>query len=460
MENNKKNINSFQKKLFMSAKLINSVIIILLFFGMFVYYIFFPRTTESNYDKDLKKFPEYTREQLISGEYFKGISDYLSDTIHGRDKFKEYASQIEALYGIVDEEQFFGNPNPPEGNENSSYTNTSVQDESDNSEVSENDSSDTLSTDNSSDTVSVEPEPMDEQLCEGIVILGTRAMELYYGNTDNVKKYAEYLNAYKAQLGDGVRVYSMVIPKACAYYIHDSKKFSDVWEHTVNDLETIKENLNGVENVDVYNALLPHTAEDIYFRTDHHWTGLGAYYGAQEFAKTAGVPFSDLSTYKKEVREGFVGTMYRYTNNSATLLNNPDDFIYYVPSGTYTASFYDWRFNFIKNHDMFFYISEEKKSNLFLTYLNGDAYAAKIESDVCDNGRKLIIFKDSYGNPLAPYLLESFEEIYVVDIRKFELNGIEFIQENGITDVLFAMSAYSAASSGVNRDIERIRVIQ
>lgn len=459
MENNK-NIPPLQKKIFAATKLINIFLILLMFFGMFFYYVFFSRETDSNYDKDLKEFPELTADSFWSGDYYAGISAYLSDTIHGRDRFKEKASQIEVLYGITEEEQVFGNPNAPSVLDNNSSNEKSESEGTDHPVVSGSDSSESNPDDNSTGTVSEEEPTLDEQLCEGIVILGTRAMELYYGNTDNVRRYAEYVNAYKSQLGDSVNVYSMVIPKSCAYYIQESRSYSDIWKHTVNDLEAIKETLNGVENIDVYNTLLAHKDEDIYFRTDHHWTGLGAYYAAQEFARVAGVPFADLSTYTKEVRTGYLGTMLNYTNQSATLLNNPEDFVTYKTTGSYTATFYDQSFNYLKTHDMFYYVADDKKSSWFLTYLNGDAYISKIESNECSNGKKLVIFKDSYGNPLAPYLLESYEEIYVVDIREFEINAIDFIQDNGITDVLFAMSAFSAASNSVNGDIERIRTIE
>jgi len=57
------------------------------------------------------------------------------------------------------------------------------------------------------------------------------------------------------------------------------------------------------------------------------------------------------------------------------------------------------------------------------------------------------VIKDSYGNALIPFLIEGFEEVYVVDYRDFECNVLEFIEENEITDVTFAMSGFAIASS-------------
>lgn len=462
--NNKNKKPSTSKKIFFITILLHIFVFFVLFLGMFIYGIFFPRETRSRYDSDLKKWPEFTIEKFLSGEYTKGISEYYVDTIHGRDNFKDMASQIKTLYGITEEEQEFGEFIPPDDiidepvipdvdvseNEKSDDISETVSEQEQSGETSREDSVSEPSDDKPQ-------QPHAEELCKGIVILDTRAMEIYYGNKPNAKTYAEYLNAYAKDLESSANVYSMVIPKSCAYYIHDSKKYSNAWKYTVENFDVIKDSLSGVKNVDVYNALLPHKDEDIYFRTDHHWTGLGAYYAAEELAKVAGVDFADLSTYEKKVRSGFVGSMYVYTNYSATLLNNPEDFVTYVPSDSYTATFYNQNFKNGREHDIYYYVNDKNIRNWYMTFINGDNNCVKIKSDVCKNGRKLFIIKDSYGDALAPYFLQSFEEIYIADLRKFELNAIDFIKENDITDVVFALSAYSATGSSVNKNIERLR---
>ena len=88
-----------------------------------------------------------------------------------------------------------------------------------------------------------------------------------------------------------------------------------------------------------------------------------------------------------------------------------------------------------------------------MTFLGGDNYAVHIESNGCNNGRKLLIVKDSYGNPLASYFLNSFEEIYVVDARYFSLSLSGLVESRGITDVLFAESQHSAVSEYSNNII-------
>ena len=83
----------------------------------------------------------------------------------------------------------------------------------------------------------------------------------------------------------------------------------------------------------------------------------------------------------------------------------------------------------------------------------------KIKSPVCKNGRKLMIIKDSYGNALSPLFMSSFEEIYVADLRYMNVNAVDFIQNRGITDVLFAMCSYSAVNSNINSRINTITTL-
>ena len=251
----------------------------------------------------------------------------------------------------------------------------------------------------------------------------------------------------------------MVIPKQCAYYIKDSKKYGSLWDQSMKADTTIKNALNGVTYVDAYHALERHTSEEIYARTDHHWTGLGAFYAAEEFAKTAGVPFASLNQYELKRREGYVGTMYNFTNRNPKLLNNPEDFITLVPNVNHMADYYDKDYKFVTEHDIFWYISDQMKSGWYSTFLGNDDYMVRIKSPVCKNGRKLMIIKDSYGNALSPLFLSSFEEIYIADLRYMNVNAIDFINNHGVTDVLFAICSYSAVNGNISSRINTITTL-
>lgn len=328
------------------------------------------------------------------------------------------------------------------------------------SEDSSNDTSSYIdaSSDISSDTSSTTNTGIEEVIDSILIDKNNRAMEIfsYSSKSNGGKNYALRMNALYQDLQTvkpGIKLYSMAVPKPCAYYIGDSEKYSNYAGCTELALKQIDENLDGgIISVDVYNALLPHKNEEIYFRSDYHWTGLGAYYGAEALAKAAGVSFAPLSDYSSETRRGFLGALYSITKSSK-LYSNPDSFTVYKNKNYtynvhYTVTYHDFNdFNSIDRHDIFYTFSDEKNSLWYMTYLNGDDRAVHIKSNVCSNGRKLLIIKDSNGNPLAPYFLESFEDVWMIDIRKFKDNVLDFVKEYDITDVSVSMSIHSVVGS-------------
>jgi hypothetical protein len=197
-----------------------------------------------------------------------------------------------------------------------------------------------------------------------------------------------------------------------------------------------------------------HADEDIYLRTDHHWSPLGGYYAAQEFARVAGVPFKDLSHYERRVTHGYVGSMYGYSKD-ISIKNAPEDFVYYVPKGVeYTTTYTNYTIN--KNYQVtgegkpykaaFFFKFKDGHGGAYCTMMGGDTKLTQVRTST-HNGRRVIILKDSFGNMLPGYLFFSFEEVHVIDSRYFTKDIIAYVEENKITDILFANNIFKAYSS-------------
>lgn len=268
----------------------------------------------------------------------------------------------------------------------------------------------------------------------------TWGISLYGGGTG--ENYAKYLNEFKEKVGMGVNVFNMVVPTAGAFYLPQGYESYNASHR--DSINSIANGLVNVINVDGYAALEAHTDEYIYTRTDHHWMPLGAYYAAEAFCEMAQVPVKSLDTYQTEVIEGFVGTMYAYTDYNERIKNDPDTFTYYKPSTEYKATYYTTDFQIdesVKFFDSIFV--DMPASGAYSTFMGGDEKIVKIETEN-KNGRKLCVFKDSYGNAEIPFYVDSFEEIYVCDVRYFDLYAPDFIKDNGITDVLFTMCTFSA----------------
>lgn len=293
----------------------------------------------------------------------------------------------------------------------------------------------------------VNPNAPCKTLKSGIMLIGEpgkiRAAEPYGGRSAGEVEYANAANKYKKVFGDSVNVYCMVIPNAGAFYT--PTKLAGGSKNQGNTINRIFSNLDdNVKAVDIYSILGRHASEPIYSRTDHHWAPLGAYYAAKKFAAVAKVPFKDLSHYKKHVIHNYVGTMYMFTK-SQEIKNSPEDFVYYTPDSTVKYETTYINYNTRKGVALSerapqkgdFFQKGVSGAGCYVVFMGGDAKITQVRTST-KNGRRLIIFKDSYGNAIPGYLFFSFEEIHVIDCRFFKRNIKKYVKDNKITDILFA----------------------
>lgn len=446
-KNNKKHQNFVNN----AFALFNIIVIILVLLAGFVYLLFFKRDTVSHEEnRNLTEFPKFSVESYLKGEYTEGIANYYDDTVPNRSFFKTVISKyIMPLKGV----KYGSSGDDEDGVElyNTAKDNFQEQPKENPTESKQTTVSGTTGTGTITTTTTAETLPdanvaaANGELANNILVVNKRGIMLYGGAWGNEIKYAEDVNAYKEALGKDINVYSMVLPTSVSYYLPEN--YLDLVESEKKDLDSIEENLKDVINVDAYTALLKHKQEALYSRTDHHWQPLGAYYASQEFAKVAGVDFADISEYNKHILSGYVGTLYGYTKSS-TLLENPEPFIYYEPKTDVEVTQYTSSFTNPTETELLLNPDTLDNSSYYLVFgMDDNIRHVKTQ---CKNGRTLVIFKDSYGNALLPFLTSSFENIYLCDVRYFDINAKSFIEEVEATDVLFAMCTYSAV--GPNRE--------
>ncbi len=278
----------------------------------------------------------------------------------------------------------------------------------------------------------------------GIIINGTRGMEQFYVDTSSQagKGLCDTVAKIQEDLGDSAKVYLMVPPAAVVYYAPDNYSYFKKYGPAMQT--SLREYCNGrFINIDCYGVLAEHTAEDIYFRTEHHWASLGAYYCCKEFASLAGFKIGDLdSDYTKKCVEDTVGTLYAFSHEPV-LKNNPEDIDYYEPHIEYNVR--------VLNADQKNFETEgfDRSSMFYPSFSNYgvffalDDWAFKITMPSNDTGRTLVILKDSYGMNVPEFLLFGFDTIYMVDFRYFPRNCVEFCKEVGATEVLVISSGMS-----------------
>ena len=455
-----------EKNMFRSEfRFINAACCLLCIFGVFAYLLFSQRESGFIHSENrmLATMPSLSRETYLDGSFAKDMTAYFTDTVPDREKLKRISAGITSHFGINDELTVSGNLKTakkeileePEKIVTKATANVNITAARDDSDVA-------AETESPQNTKASEKEqekaPVydDGKVFGSVIVSGkgkdVRAVSAFYGTFENSEKYANVINKYKKDLGLSVNVYSMPIPISSAYYI--PKNFADTVASQPDNMAVMERTFKGVIAVNVYSALKEHTDEYIYSRTDHHWQPLGAYYAGKVFADTAGVYYPDLSEYGKYFKEEFCGTMYMYSDYNEELKKNPDSFTYYKPKNDYQTYYYNTDFTGKTASDLFFDYAEGV--NTYSVFLGRDETICQIDTDV-KNGRTLVIFKDSFGNALVPFMVNAFEHIYVCDFRYFDVNAIDFIKKVKCTDLLFAISISSMDTNTHIASLDRIR---
>ena len=157
--------------------------------------------------------------------------------------------------------------------------------------------------------------------------------------------------------------------------------------------------------------------------------------------------------YEVKEIDGYVGSLYGYTNDPI-LKNSPELFTYYKPKSDYKTYYYAYDTLAPKGEGSLFY-DGVGSGYAYGVFLGSDAIHTKIVTEL-DTGRKACVFKESYGNAFVPYLVDSFDEIYVIDIRYFGMNAVEYMKQQGITDVIFINNAFAANTGSLIEGIENL----
>ncbi|MFA9422760.1 MAG: DHHW family protein [Sedimentibacter sp.] len=368
------------------------------------------QTVSKTENRNLAAKSPLTIESLYSGEYIRNYESYFSDHFIMRDFLVVTSKKITSLNGITRDQEValvdFDGQNVGGGGDS--------------------DSDETTTENNTQPSTK-----------GNLLILDDTVMELYKFNEASSKSYADMLNTASDKMGSDVKVYSLIAPIQIEFLTE--KKYKDLSDSQIDGLNFIKNNLTEkVTAVDAYTPLKEHINEYVYFRTDHHWTGLGAYYGYTGFAKAAGLTPLPLDNFKSGEAPGYLG--YLSTVNPSEKINsNPDNVIYYNPpvKSEMQVYFYDTDTGEKKSYAGAVinktYIDTDQKYGIFL---GGDFPLGIIKTDAPTN-KKIMVIKDSYANAFIPFLLPHYSEIYVVDPRHYKENILTLVKENNIHEVLF-----------------------
>ncbi|MDL2233220.1 hypothetical protein LJC63_06525 [Ruminococcaceae bacterium OttesenSCG-928-L11] len=240
-----------------------------------------------------------------------------------------------------------------------------------------------------------------------------------------------------------VRVNTMLIPTASGVLTDRLPAFApEVDQRQL--LTQAAETIPGF--VDISDALLRHNSEYIYYKTDHHWTSLGAYYCYNEFRAKQSLPERSIEEYSISVlSDSFYGTTW----SKASLYSvGPDSINAFMPKAVSASGKLHVDYNNGESTaDTIYDDSYLDVKDKYSVFLNANQSVTKIETGV-DNGRNLLLIKDSYANTFVQFLLSDYETITVIDPRFYRSSFVDYVGENGITDVLVLYNLKGFSSDG------------
>ena len=453
-----------------------------------------PRYSDAE-KRELKQFPAFSLQGLFAGSYFRDISSWYQDSYPGKEEWMLLASKTKAFYGLQGE-QIYGaaeqvKEDIPTGEGALAETFALKKDTEDGqngaAEKKESDGEDRgteeardksegkgqteagkgteekqeeaeakQGSDAKQDTTKGKEENGNfETDAEGnlqikkadkaenvageqigsLYLNGDSAYELFYFSEKAVRAHASLLNTVQAMFPK-VKLSAMIVPNSFGVILDpkvQEKLASSGMDQAIAYSYSLMD--KRVNTVNVFDALSAHKKEYIYFRTDHHWTQLGAYYGYQEYCKSMGYSTRPLSNYQKMDFPEFYGTFYFFMNRPESLKGHPDQVTAYQGSMN-TMKYTDSKGN-LQEGKLINDASQMLPGNKYNCFMLGDHGYVEIHNEGAPRKKSILVLKDSYGNAFVPLLAQDYRDVYVVDYRHYQGNASSLIQEKGIEEILF-----------------------
>lgn len=222
-----------------------------------------------------------------------------------------------------------------------------------------------------------------------------------------------------------------LIPNAAYIYDHLIPRNAPVRDQE----KDIKYVMNAVSTslnfVDLTKTMSLHKEEDIYYKTDHHWTTLGARYAFDALSTALGIekPTQEYKIYP--VTHSFQGTLASKSGYDKAL----DTIEIYVPQGVNTECVVNFTDEGKKSASVYESAALKKKDK-YEVFFGGNHTRIDISTPM-EEKKNLLLFKDSYANCFIPFLVPYYRNIIVIDPRYFYDDIESLISDNEITDVLF-----------------------
>jgi len=263
-------------------------------------------------------------------------------------------------------------------------------------------------------------------------------------NPQQISKNLQALEKFVGKTKQNADVHVMMVPtkswvlreKLPAFAPHyKEQKFYDALQQKLEKEDVL---------ISVEPVLDAHKEEEIYYRTDHHWTTLGAWYAYEQYTKAVSGDLQRAQRKKKFrcISKDFYGTTYAKINYARQAdkieIYEPEDKlrVVYNMGEKKTKTLYD--------------VSFLKTADQYSVFTGGNQAVLEITGGI-KNGKTLLLIKDSFANSILPFLAEDYEKLVVVDLRQLNVSGDRLLEMFSPTDILIL---YNSAQFAQDKEFE------
>ena len=356
---------------------VKDIVLCVLFCGflasMFAMFLLLPEQSFSEKEKRyLKTAPELTADTLLSGSYGEDVESYLADHIPGRDLFVG----ISAYYDLLSNRQVTKDV----------YLAAS------------------------------------DRIVEAPVVW----------NTAQAEKNMNAINAFAEAAGRPVDL--MIVPSA-GFVMRDTIiGLADPYTDDTQIAQLYAMAEEGVKTRDITALFAQHPARQaLYYRTDHHWTSMGAHTAYRSYMEMLGRSYTPKEDFGIEYYGGFLGSTY---SRSGLWLTDSENVELWRSDTVLTVTNSETE----DLHQGVFYEQRLEELDKYTVYLDGNHSLVRIKNPQKTGSGKLLVIRDSYANCLGTFLAESYEAVVLVDLRYYKKPVTELLAEEDFTDVLICYS--------------------
>jgi hypothetical protein len=370
-------------------------------------------------NRELTPFPQITVQSFLDGDFTEGTSTWYADTFPFRDGLMSLNQKFKGLYGFESDTQMYGTAAASD----EIPTETGAQTEKKHPVAPE-----------TYDSWNLE-EDIQGQIMQGLYVKDGSVYATYGFTQEAADDYVNAVNGAADKLEGKTQVYSILVPNNSGVLLSEDELAALGGSNQDQAIRYYYDSYSDkVKSIETMGTLLEHRDEYLFFRTDHHWTSLAAYYIYRNFCQAKEWEPHELSQLAEQDFSPFLGSYYTQLQLES-LAADPDTVQAWVPMGTndmtYTdvdGSTVDW--SVIRD------VGDWDVGTKYNCFVGGDEPWAEIHNPAITDGSSCMVVKESYGNAFIPWLVDHYETVYIADFRYTNVNVADFCAKNNVGDLI------------------------